>query len=73
MPEVGVVSRLKNGTTKSQLNFQPVPLLFYRVAEVRPVSGIILKRNFVFRGKRYRRESLSIRLILRPTSDLRQR
>lgn len=68
MPEVGVVT-LK--TEPLQITTElPGRTVAYRIAEVRPqVSGIILKRNFV--GEVIsKRESLSIRLILRPTGRL---
>lgn len=68
MPEVGVVT-LK--TEPLQITTElPGRTVAYRIAEVRPqVSGIILKRNFV-EEVILKRESLSIRLILRPTRRL---
>lgn len=68
MPEVGVVT-LK--TEPLQITTElPGRTVAYRIAEVRPqVSGIILKRNFV-EEVISKRESLSIRLILRPTGRL---
>lgn len=68
MPEVGVVT-LK--TEPLQITTElPGRTVAYRIAEVRPqVSGIILKRNFV-EEVISKRESLSIRLILRLTRRL---
>ncbi len=68
MPEVGVVT-LKTEPLQITTELQVVPLLTVSPKFARRISGIILKRNFV-EEVISKQESLSIRLILRPTGRL---